>query len=381
MTGNIYIKGDNLEVLKLLQCENTEAVKMIYIDPPYNTGNDYVYEDKFGSHTKWLDMMSPRLELAVPLLRDDGVIFISIDDREVHHLRLLCDKIFGFKNFVAQFIWQRAFAPKNDAKFVSVDHEYIICYAKDINKFKIGLLPRTDKANNRYKNPDNDPRGPWVADNLTAKRVTERDIYEITTPSGRVVLPAHGSSWRVSRHRFEGLLADNRIWFGKNGSNVPRIKRFLCEVQRGMRASSIMLYQDVGHSQEGRQELKKLFDGKGIFDAPKPVRLIKRLLLLANTKEDDIILDFFSGSATTAHAVMELNAEDGGARRFIMVQKPVPCAEKSEARKAGYKDICEIGLERIRRAGGNKAKLMVYTVGDDNTHTYSKGEHHKSACT
>lgn len=373
-TQNLYIEGDNLEVLKLLQTTYYGKVKMIYIDPPYNTGNDFVYEDDFADpmakykevtsqttksnpetmgryHTNWLNMMYPRLRLASNLLRDDGVIFISIDDNEVHNLRKLCDEVFGEENFIAQMIWERAFAPKNDAKYISNSHDYVLIYTKSIENFSIGKLERTEEANARYKNLDNDPRGVWTSDNLTVKTYSEKYDYPIKTPSGKFVTPSHGSCWRVSEEKFNELVADNRIWFGENGSNVPRLKRFLSEVQQGMTPTSILFYKEVGHSQEGRQELKKLFDDKGYFDGPKPIRLLKRLLTISNAKSDDIILDFFSGSATTAHAVMQLNAEDGGNRKFIMVQLPEVCDEKSEAYKAGYKNICEIGKERIRRAG------------------------------
>lgn len=373
-TQNLYIEGDNLEVLKLLQTAYYRKVKMIYIDPPYNTGNDFVYEDDFADpisrykevtaqttksnpetmgryHTNWLNMMYPRLRLASNLLRDDGVIFISIDDNEVHNLRKVCDEVFGEENFIAQTVWQRAFSPKNDSKYTSNDHDYVLIYAKNVSSFEIGRLPRTEEANSRYTNPDNDPRGEWVSGDLTVKTYSESYDYPITTPNGTVINPAHGSCWRVSKERFEELVNDNRVWFGPDGGNVPRLKRFLCDVQDGMVASSLMLYKDVGHSQEGRQETKKLFDDKGYFDGPKPLRLLRRLLTLANTSGDDIILDFFSGSATTAHAVMQLNAEDGGNRRFIMVQLPEVTDEKSEAFKAGYKTIAEIGKERIRRAG------------------------------
>lgn len=373
-TQNLYIEGDNLEVLKLLQTAYYRKVKMIYIDPPYNTGNDFVYEDDFADplarykevtgqatksnpetmgryHTNWLNMMYPRLRLAANLLRDDGVIFISIDDNEVHNLRKLCDEAFGEENFISEMIWQRAFSPKNDSKYTSNDHDYVLAYAKNIDNFQIGKLPRTEEANSRYTNVDNDPRGDWTSGDLSVKTYNVNTDYEITTPSGRIVSPPHGACWRVSKERFEELVSDNRIWFGESGDNVPRLKRFLSEIQDGMVASSLMMYKDVGHSQEGRQELKKLFDDKGYFDGPKPVKLMHRLLLLANTSPDDIILDFFSGSATTAHAVMQLNAKDGGNRKFIMVQLPELCDEKSEAYKAGYKNICEIGKERIRRAG------------------------------
>ena len=373
-TKNLYIEGDNLEVLKLLQTAYYRKVKMVYIDPPYNTGNDFVYEDDFADplvrykevtqqttksnpetmgrfHTKWLNMMYPRLRLAANLLRDDGVIFISIDDNEVTNLRKICDEVFGEENFVAQLIWERAFSPKNDAKYVSNSHDYVLMYARNISDFKIGQLDRSEEAESRYKNPDNDPRGKWTSGDLSVKTYNASSDYEIITPSGRKVLPPHGACWRVSKERFNELVDDNRIWFGENGDNVPRLKRFLSEIKEGIVPTSILFYKDVGHSQEGRQELKKIFDDKGYFDGPKPVRLIRRLLTMANTDDDSIILDFFSGSATTAHAVMQLNAEDGGNRQFIMVQLPEVCDEKSEAYKAGYKNICEIGKERIRRAG------------------------------
>lgn len=373
-TKNLYIEGDNLEVLKLLQTAYYRKVKMIYIDPPYNTGNDFVYEDDFADplarykevtqqttksnpetmgryHTNWLNMMYPRLRLAANLLRDDGVIFISIDDNEVDNLKKLCNEVFGEENFVAQLIWERAFSPKNDAKYVSNSHDYILMYARNISDFKIGQLNRSEEAESRYKNPDNDPRGKWTSGDLSVKTYNASSDYEIITPSGRKVLPPHGACWRVSKERFNELVDDNRIWFGENGDNVPRLKRFLSEIKEGIVPTSILFYKDVGHSQEGRQELKKIFDDKGYFDGPKPVRLIRRLLTMANTDDDSIILDFFSGSATTAHAVMQLNAEDGGNRQFIMVQLPEVCDEKSEAYKAGYKNICEIGKERIRRAG------------------------------
>ena len=383
-TENLYIEGDNLEVLKLLQETYLGKVKMIYIDPPYNTGNDsFVYNDIYSMdeeefekaggyydeegnrvidvkansesngrfHTDWLNMIYPRLKIARDLLSDDGVIFISIDDNEQANLKKVCDEVFGNKNFVAQMIWERAFAPKNDAKYISNSHDYVIMYAKYIENFSIGKLERTEEANARYKNLDNDPRGIWTSDNLTVKTYSEKYDYSIETPSGKFVTPAHGSCWRVSKEKFDELVKDNRIWFGENGDNVPRLKRFLSEVQQGMTPTSILFYKEVGHSQEGRQELKRLFDDKGYFDGPKPIRLLKHLLTISNTQSDEIILDFFSGSATTAHAVMQLNAEDGGNRKFIMVQLPEACDEKSEAYKAGYKNICEIGKERIRRAG------------------------------
>ena len=383
-TQNLYIEGDNLDVLKLLRENYLGKVKMIYIDPPYNTGNDFVYNDDLAMrvdewkergglfdeegnrmvdpmvqniesngrfHTNWLNMIYPRLKVAKDLLSDDGVIFISIDENEVENLKKVANEVYGANNFVGSVIWERAFAPKNDAKFFSDSHDYIVVYAKNISEFIIGKLPRTEEANSRYKNPDNDPRGPWSPDNMTVKTYSAAYDYPITTPNGRIVSPSHGSCWRVSKERFDELVNDNRVYFGVDGGNVPRIKRFLSEIQDGMTPTTIWKFNDVGHNQEGRQELKKLFDDKGYFDGPKPIRLLSRILQIANLNKESTILDFFSGSATTAHAVMQLNAEDGGNRKFIMVQLPEKTDEKSEAYKAGYKNICEIGKERIRRAG------------------------------
>nr|WP_293736746.1 site-specific DNA-methyltransferase [uncultured Phascolarctobacterium sp.] len=379
-TENIYIEGDNLEVLKLLQETYLGKVKMIYIAPPYNTGNDFVYEDDFKQsadeyidnsgqldeegnrlvantesngrfHTDWLNMIYPRLKLAKDLLSDDGVIFISIDDNEVENLRKICDEIFGENNFLAQVIWERAFSPKNDAKFFSVSHDYVLIYARSIEVFSIGLLPRSAESDARYKNPDNDPHGPWTSDNMTVKSYSANYDYPIRTPNGTIYYPPAGRCWFTSKERMQKLIENGAVWFGNNGGNMPRIKRYLSDVQQGMTPITIWKYLDVGHNQEARQELKKLFDEKAYFDGPKPIRLLNRILTIANVKKDDFILDFFSGSATTAHAVMQLNAEDGGKRKFIMVQLPEVCAENSEAYKAGYKNICEIGKERIRRAG------------------------------
>ena len=308
-------------------------------------------DSKGRFHSDWLSMMYSRLRLAKNLLADDGVIFISIDDNEQDNLRKICDEVFGQDNFLANVVWQRAFSPKNDAKHLSENHDYILIYAKNEKTFETGRLPRSDEANSRYKNPDNDQRGPWISDNLTVKTYSEKYDYPIVTPSGRSVNPAHGSCWRVSKEKFEELKKDNRIWFGADGGNVPRLKRFLTEVQDGMVATTLWFHKEVGHNQEGRQELKAIFDGRGYFDGPKPVKLLSRVLQIANTSEEDIVLDFFAGSSTTAHAVMKLNAEDGGNRRFIMVQLPEECDQKSEAAKAGYSNIAEISKERIRRAG------------------------------
>lgn len=379
-TQNLYIEGDNLQVLKLLRENYLGKVKMIYIDPPYNTGNDFVYNDDFSQttgeymhnsgqedeegnrlvantesngrfHTDWLNMIYPRLKVAKDLLSEDGVIFISMDENEIDNLEKVGNEIFGEHNLVGKVIWERAFAPKNDAKYLSDSHDYIIAYARNINSFSIGLLPRTDEANARYKNPDNDPRGPWTPDNMTVKTYSASYDYEITTPNGSIMSPPNGRCWFTSKERMQKLIEEGRVWFGNDGGNMPRLKRYLADVQQGMTPITIWKYTEVGHNQEGRQEVKQLFDGKGYFDGPKPLRLLNRIITIANTYRDSIILDFFSGSATTAHAVMQLNAEDGGKRKFIMVQLPEATDEKSEAYKAGYKNICEIGKERIRRAG------------------------------
>ncbi|WP_417056798.1 site-specific DNA-methyltransferase [Ellagibacter isourolithinifaciens] len=374
-SDNIYIEGDNLEVLKLLQRGYHGKVKMIYIDPPYNTGHDFVYKDNFGNsvdnykeqaglagqsnadtsgryHSDWCSMMYPRLRLARELLTDDGVIFISIDDNEDRNLRILCDEVFGEANFVSQLIWERAYSPKNDAKYVSNSHDYVLGYAKSIEHFVIGRLPRTDEANARYKNPDNDPRGVWKPSDLSVKTYSPDSDYPITTPSGRVVEPPAGRCWRLSRNAFRERLQDNRIWFGPNGDSVPCIKRFLTELKYdGMAPTSIMFYKEVGHSQEGAKELVSLFDGKGYFDGPKPTKLLQRLITLANLSTGDIVLDFFSGSASTAHAMFlqELGKDDR--YQFILVQLPEPCDPKRDAYKDGYETLCDIGEGRIRRAG------------------------------
>lgn len=378
-TENLYIEGENLEVLKLLQNSYFNKVKMIYIDPPYNTGNDFIYVDDFAQnideyeeakgsfdeegnrlfkntdtngrfHSDWCSMIYPRLVLARNLLANDGVIFISIDDNEQENLKKICDEVFGEKNFIAQVIWERAYAPVNLKKHFSENHDYIICYAKDIDKAICNGLPRASEANDRYSNPDNDPRGVWQSDNLSVGPIVQSKIYEIITPGGRKVLPPEGYCWRLSKEKFKEYIEDNRIWFGKDENNVPRIKRFLSEVKQSVTPMTIWKYSEVGHSQDAKQNLKKLFDGKSFFDYPKSVELIKRCIQLYSN-ESSIIIDFFSGSATTAHAVMQLNAEDGGKRKFIMVQLPEKTDEKSEAFKAGYENICEIGKERIRRAG------------------------------
>lgn len=379
-TENLYIEGDNLDVLKLLQESYLEKIKLIYIDPPYNTGSDFIYMDDFSTsmedyqeelgaidedgirmfknsdsngrfHSDWCSMIYPRLLLARNLLRKDGVIFISIDDNEITNLTNICNEVFGASNYVGTIIWERAFAPKNDAKYFSSSHDYVLVYAKCLSEYKVGKLPRTDEANARYKNPDNDPKGPWTPDNMTVKTYSAAYDYEITTPNGTVVRPTNGRCWFTSKERMAKLIEEGRVWFGESGGNMPRLKRYLCDVQQGMTPITIWKYDEVGHNQEGRQEVKKLFGGKGYFDGPKPQRLMHRILQIANVHEDDIVLDFFSGSASTAQAVMEYNVEDTEHRKFIMVQLPESCDEKSDAYKDGYKTICDIGKKRIRLAG------------------------------
>lgn len=395
VTQNLYIEGDNLDVLKCLKETYLHKVKMIYIDPPYNTGNDFVYEDDFAQsseeylansgqfdeqgnrmftnaesngrfHTDWLNMIYPRLKVARDLLTDDGVIFISIDDNEVENLRKVCDEVFGEQNFIATLIWERAFAPKNDAKFISSSHDYIVMCAKRIENFKIGRLERTLEANARYSNPDNDPRGVWTSGDMLVKTYNKSCDYPITTPSGKIVNPVPGRCWRFSEESFLEKVKDNRIWFGPEGNGVPRVKRFLSELKfEGMAPTSILFHKEVGHSQEGSKEVTALFGDKGVFDGPKPVRLLQRLLTLANLDDNSIILDFFSGSASTAHAVMKMNAEKQKHCPFIMVQLPEHISEKKK--EQGYETVCEIGKERIRRAGKKIKEESPLTTQDLDT--------------
>ena len=378
-TENLFIEGDNLDALKLLQETYLGKVKMIYIDPPYNTGKDFVYEDDFAEnteeflqrsnqkdeqgnrlvsnpesngrfHSTWLSMMLPRLKLARNLLTEDGVVFISIDDGEQAALKKICDEVFGEHNFLAQLVWERAFSPINLKKNFSNSHDYILAYAKNEDNVETYGLPRDEASLERYQNPDNDPRGPWQSDNFSVGPAIQKNIYEVITPSGNSIFPPNGRSWLLSQDRFEQFKQENRIWFGVSGGNVPRIKRFLSEVKSTVTPMSIWKHAEVGHSQSASQALKKLFDDKAYFSYPKPVGLVSRATLLY-TSQKDIVLDFFAGSSTTAHAVMQLNAEDGGNRKFIMVQLPELSEEKSDAYKDGYKTIADISKERIRRAG------------------------------
>ncbi len=374
---NIIIEGENLEVLKLLSTAYREKVKCIYIDPPYNTGKDFVYSDNYSQdkkaywedagvteeglkidtntetdgryHSNWLNMMYSRLLIARQLLREDGVIFISIDDTEVHHLRKLCDEVFGEENFISTVIWERSFSPVNLKKHFSLSHDYILCVSKNIELLEnFGIARNGDNDDGRYNNPDNDPRGDWTSSDMTVGPAITEKIYEIKTPSGKVVLPTSGRCWLFTKERYEEMLADNRIWFGENGSNVPRVKKFLTEVKQGITPMTIWKYSEVGHSQEAAQRLKELFDGKDIFDYPKSVPLLKRLLQLYTTS-NDIILDFFAGSGSCGQAVFELNKEDRNNRKYILVQIPEATDPKSEAFKAGYKKISDITIDRNKR--------------------------------
>ena len=380
-TQNVYIEGDNLDALKVMRETYAGKVKLIYIDPPYNTGHDFIYDDDFSQtheeydaqsgdydeeggrlvanlesngrfHSDWCSMMYPRLLLARDLLSEDGVIFISIDDNEQVNLRKICDEVFGTSNFIAQLIWERAFSPKNDAKFISNSHDYTLMYTKQVGKFTIGRLPRTTEANARYKNLDNDPRGPWMSSDMTVKTYNSATDYPITTPSGRVVEPPAGRCWSLSKNAFFERLHDNRIWFGPAGDGVPRIKRFLTDLKfDGLTPQSILFYKEVGHSQEGAKEVVSLFDGKGYFDGPKPTRLLNRIMTLANLEEDAIVVDFFSGSGSTAHALAKFNIEQSKSCHFVLVQLPEETDRAREAYKDGYKTICDLGEERIRRVG------------------------------
>ena len=380
-TENLYIEGDNLEVLKLLQESYLGKVKMIYIDPPYNTGNDFIYADDFirsqeeeneqmgmydedekrlfkntdangRFHSDWCSMIYSRLMLARNLLTDDGIIFVSIDDNEAQNLFKLLSEVLGEENYVATFAWQKTLTRRNDAKKISSAHEYIVAYSKNYALLSIQNEAVGEKQRNTYSNRDNDPRGDWLAVPFHAPNIRPNLTYPIVLPSGREVLPPVGRCWSTTQDKFYELVSDNRIYFGKNGDGMPQRKKYWCErgENEGVVPWTWWSYDYAGENREATKEFKILFNDATLFNGPKPTKLITKLLQLINTN-DSIILDFFSGSATTAHAVMQLNAEDGGHRKFIMVQLQEPCNEKSEAYKAGYKNICEIGKERIRRAG------------------------------
>ncbi|TAH33293.1 site-specific DNA-methyltransferase [Candidatus Saccharibacteria bacterium] len=381
-TQNMFIEGDNLEALKMLHKAYYGKIKMIYIDPPYNTGNDFVYNDDFAKtrreqaleegaiddegnvtrddglrvntgghkHSNWLDMMYPRLFLARNLLQQDGVIFVSIDDNEVHNLRLMMNEIFGEENFVAQIIWQKKFSPQNDDNDITNTHDYIVAFARNKSEWSLGLIKRSEDTS-QFRNPDDDPRGPWTSGDLTSKTKAKDHSYEIITPSGKSYLPPSGRQWAPAKTTFDKMLSENRIWFGKSGDNMPRIKQFLSEMKDGITPVTIWPHGEVGHNQEARQELKALFDGEDYFDTPKPVRLMKRVLEVSSVDDEDIVLDFFGGSGTLSQAVEELNAQDGKNRKWILVQLSELVDERSDAYKTGYRTIDEIARERIRRAG------------------------------
>ena len=381
-TGNLYIEGDNLDALKLLRNTYAGKVKMIYIDPPYNTGHDFIYDDDFSKtkadydaesgdfdedggrlvanpesngrfHSDWCSMMYPRLLLARDLLSEDGVIFISIDDNEQDNLKKCCDEVFGKSNFVVQISYVKRVSPANDSKWYSGDHEYILVYAASKELWHPKKTERTAEHNQYYKNPDNDPRGPWNSAAYTCNKSRSQRpnlYYSIVNPNtGEEIWPDENAVWAYSKEKHEQNVKENLLYWGADGkSKSPRKKKFLFEAEKVV-PRSYWHYSEVGSTQTATTDLRALFDGAS-FTYPKPVKLLKKIIYQA-TQQADIVLDFFSGSATTAHAVMQLNAEDGGNRKFIMVQLPEVCNEKSEAAKAGYKNICEIGKERIRRAG------------------------------
>ncbi len=380
-TQNLVLKGDNLDSLKILKHHYSGKIKCIYIDPPYNTNNDnFVYPDRFNkeeaevlglanlsddelarmdfhftnkkNHNGWLTFMYPRLLLAKDLLSKDGVIFISIDDNEQANLKLLCDDVFGEENFVANFIWEKKKVVQNDAKFTSTNHEYILAYKKTECRDSFNLLNRTEEANARYSNPDNDERGDWTSVALTAK--SGSSIYEYTFDNGVFWKPTDGTYPRLSKDSLIKAYKDNRLWFGKEGKNVPRLKKFLSEVKQGIVANSLIFNSIVGSTQLAKEQIKYLLDAN-TFDTPKPTDLIQFLVRLVANK-NDLILDFFAGSGTTGHAIMQLNTEDGGNRKFILCQIDEPIAEGKEAYKFCLENglppvISSITIERLKRAG------------------------------
>jgi adenine-specific DNA-methyltransferase len=388
-TENIYIEGDNLEVLKILQESYLGKIKVIYIDPPYNTGKDFLYKDNFTKssqeelveggqkdeyhqrlvanpetagryHSDWLSMMYPRLKLARNLLKDDGSIFISIDDHEVQNLRKVCDEIFGEENFIASVIWHKVYVPKNSARHFSEDHDYILVYARNADKWLPTLLPRTEAQDAKYKNEDGDPRGPWRPGPLAARNYYSKGTYSITCPGGRVIDgPPSGLYWKYSEEKFRELDADNRIYWGKDGNSSPAPKLYLSEVMQGRVPQTIWKFDEVGHTQEAKQDLLELIkfeSSDSVFETPKPSRLIERICHIAsNSNTNDIILDFFSGSASTAQGIFKLNAKDKGNRKFILVQLP----ELTGAND--FVTIADLGKERIRRAS---KKIKEETAAD-----------------
>jgi adenine-specific DNA-methyltransferase len=371
-TQNLMIEGDNLEVLKLLQKSYAGKVKLIYIDPPYNTGKDFVYPDNFqdniknyleltgqveggakiGSnteasgrfHTDWLNMMYPRVRLARSLLQADGVFCASIDDNEVDNFRLLCDEVFGAENFIATFVWQKRVSPDNDEKHITSTHDYVICYLKNKAQCRVKGFDRAAEQDDRYLNPDHDPRGNWTSSDLTRREYREHDFYEISLPSGRKVKPAAGRSWSVPPERFKELIADNRIWFGPNGDSMPRTKRFLTEVAERVVPVTWLPRDLSGDNQGGKRQLKVLFpELMDVFETPKPIELIKTLIQMF-CHSDELVMDFFAGTGTSGEAVMTLNSTEGTQRRFCLVQLPEPST------RLGFDSIADVTKERLRRA-------------------------------
>lgn len=322
---NILIEGDNYHALSVLSYTHKEKIDVIYIDPPYNTGNkDFIYNDRFVEkedkyrHSKWLNFMEKRLLLARDLLKETGVIFISIDDNEMAQLKLLCDRVFGEENFVSNNVWEKIHSSKNDARYFSENHEYLICYGKKKENLTIQLLSRTEEMNKRFSNPDNDFRGIWASGDLVANEERKEGYYDVINPSGEIFNVPQGKHWVYSKENMLKLIEENRIWFGKNGKAFPRLKRFLSEVQQGKKASTLWFCEEVGHNQEAKREIKSIIEGSD-FNTPKPKRLIQRVLEIGCLKNEPcIILDFFAGSGTTGHAVLELNKQDGGERKFIL---------------------------------------------------------------
>ena len=391
---DVVVEGDNLEVLKLLQRAYYGKVKMIFIDPPYNTGKEFIYPDNYREglssylqftgqsdeegrrltanaetagryHSKWLSMMYPRLALARNLLRPDGAIFVTIDDHEVHNLRLLMDELFGPENFVATCIWQKVFSPKNTARQFSEDHDYVLIYARNGSEWTPNLLPRSEEMEERYSNPDNDPRGPWMSADLSARNYYSKGTYPIPTPSGRMLQgPPPGTYWRFAEERFLELCEDDRIWWGSSGDGVPRVKRFLSEVKAGKVPQTLWKYSDVGHTQEAKKELLQRVEfssSDSVFDTPKPTRLIECMLRLAtNADSADLVLDFFAGSGATGEGVWKLNREDGGDRRFILVQLPEP---------TGYDDYETVADITRARLNGAADGLAGGSAAEDNAST------------
>jgi adenine-specific DNA-methyltransferase len=376
-TQNLYLEGDNLEVLKILQKSYHGKVKMIYIDPPYNTGRDFIYDDDYSDnlanyldltgqaddqgrrlgtnsdtsgryHSNWLNMMYPRMRLARNLLKDDGVVFISIDDNEVHDLRLLMNEIFGEENFIASVIWQKVFSPKNSARYFSEDHDFVLVYAKRADLWSPELLPRSQEAKDRYKNPDDDRRGPWSSSDLAARNFYSKGEYNLTAPGGKVFSNPKGSYWRVSKEKFHELEADGRIWWGEEKNNMPRLKRFISEVKDGVVPQTIWKHKEVGNTQEAKKELLKYveFENTGnVLNSVKPTRLLKRMLQIGTKSTgNDIVLDFFSGSGPMAQAVLDQNKTDQGNRKFILVQFPEPLPIPEEK----VKTIPDLAKSRIR---------------------------------